>query len=221
MLQISKIKRDLAGVMGKPLIDLLFLTTKIESKGFEKIKPVISSKKLIFAVWHSRILLFSYLYKGIDGVAMVSQSEDGEIVAKILQRQGHKTVRGSAKKGGGLALSRLIKILKEEKKVGLIVPDGPLGPRFKAKLGVIIIAKKTGYPIVPISFSAKRIKVFASWDRFILPFPFTECRAVYGDPVYVPQDAGRDEEKNCLIRLEKELCRITSDADHYFGHRIT
>ncbi|MEA3280805.1 MAG: hypothetical protein U9Q38_09440, partial [Thermodesulfobacteriota bacterium] len=86
--------------------------------------------------------------------------------------------------------------------------------------GIIILAKKTGNPILPISFSAKKIKVFASWDRFILPYPFTKCRAVYGSPLYVPEDADTDEEKRCLIRLEKELCRITLDADRHFGHNI-
>ena len=218
--RISEIKWNFIGIFGKLLIDLLFSTMKIEVEGFEKVKPIILSRKCILAVWHSRMLLVNYLSKGLDGAAMVSKSADGEIAARIIQRQGHKAIRGSTKKGGQQALAKLIKYVNEKKKLCLIVPDGPQGPRYKAHPGIIILAKKTGYPILPISFSARKIKVFASWDRFILPYPFTKCRAVYGNPVYVPEDADADEGKRCLIRLEKELCRITVGADRYFGHNI-
>ncbi|MDO9565347.1 MAG: lysophospholipid acyltransferase family protein [Candidatus Desulfaltia sp.] len=220
MNRISEIKWNLVAIFGKLLIDLLFSTMKIEREGFEKVKSIISSRKVIFAVWHSRILLVAYLYKGLNGLAMVSRSKDGEIVAKIIQKQGNEAVRGSTKKGGLHALSMLIKKIKEENKPGLIVPDGPQGPRCKVQPGIIILAKKTGYPIVPISYSAKKIKVFASWDRFILPLPFTKCRAVYGAPIYVPQDADKNEKKKRLMLLENELNRITSDADRYYGHNI-
>ncbi|MEA3414731.1 MAG: lysophospholipid acyltransferase family protein [Thermodesulfobacteriota bacterium] len=219
--RIFDIKWNLVGIFGKLLIDLLFSTMKIEKEGFEKVKPIISSGKVIFAVWHSRMLLFAYLCKGLNGTAMVSKSKDGEIAARIIQRQGHEAVRGSTKKGGLHALSILIKKIKEKNRPCLIVPDGPQGPRCKVQPGIIILAKKTGYPIVPISYSARKIKIFASWDRFILPFPFTKCRAIYGVPIYVPQNASENEEKRCLMLLENELNRITSDVDRYYGHNLT
>lgn len=218
--RISDIKWNLVGIFGKLLIDLLFNTMKIERQGFERVKPIISSGKVIFAVWHSRMLLFAYLCKGFNGTAMVSKSTDGEIAARIIQRQGHEAVRGSTKKGGLQALSKLIRKVKEKNKPCLIVPDGPQGPRCKVQQGIIILAKKTGYPIVPISYSARKIKIFASWDRFILPFPFTKCTAVYGDPVYVPQNVDENEGKRCLMLLEDELNRITYDVDRYYGHNL-
>jgi len=220
MNRISEIKWNLVAIFGKLLIDLLFSTMKIEREGFEKVKSIISSRKVIFAVWHSRILLVTYLYKGLNGLAMVSRSKDGEIVARIIQKQGNEAVRGSTKKGGLHALSMLIKKIKEENKPSLIVPDGPQGPRCKVQPGIIILAKKTGYPIVPFSYSAKKIKIFASWDRFIFPLPFTKCRAVYGAPIYVPKNADEKEEKRCLMLLENELNRITCDVDRYYGHNI-
>ena len=188
---------------------------KIELKGFEKVTPYINSRKCIWAVWHSRLLLLNYLSKGSKGTAMVSGSKDGEFVVRILKRQGHEAIRGSTTKGGIKALSSLIKNLKEKQRPGLIIPDGPQGPRFKAKLGIIILARETGYPILPFSYSAKKIKVFASWDRFILPYPFTKCLGIYGKPLFVPRDADRNELNRCLILLEKELCRLTSEADSY------
>jgi hypothetical protein len=218
---ITEIKWNLVGIFGKLFVDLLFATTRIESVGFENVQQLVSSRKFIFAIWHSRILLVSYLYKGTDASILVSQSGDGEIIARILQKQGHETIRGSTKKGGLRALAGLIKRLREREKFGVMIPDGPQGPRFKVQPGIIILAKKTGNPILPISYSAGKIKVFGSWDRFILPRPFTTCRVVYGVPIYIPADADKSEETRCLLRLEDELCRITFDADRYFNHRIS
>ena len=215
-----EIKWNLIGILGKLFIDLLFFTARIEFVGLEKLLPIIQSRKFIFAFWHSRILLVGYIYKNFNGAALVSQSKDGEIIAQILQRQGHQAIRGSTSKGGLRALACLIKEIKGKQKPGAVIPDGPRGPRFKAQPGVVTLATKTGYPILPVSYSARKIKIFQSWDRFILPYPFTRCRLVYGHPVYVPQDADKDIEKTCLTRLENELCKITRAADRYFGHNI-
>ena len=125
--RINEIKWNLIGIFGKLFIDLLFSTTRIESIGFERVRPLISSRKFIGAVWHSRILLLSYLYKGLNAAILVSGSEDGEIVARIIQRQGHEAIRGSTTRGGLRALSRLVKTIKERNRVGAVIPDGPRG----------------------------------------------------------------------------------------------
>ncbi|MBU4259109.1 MAG: lysophospholipid acyltransferase family protein [Desulfobacteraceae bacterium] len=193
---------------------------KIELRGFEKVRPIINSRKFIWAVWHSRLLLPNYLSKGLEGTAMVSSSEDGEFVARILKRQGHEAFRGSTTRGGLKALSALIKKLKEKQRVSIIIPDGPQGPRFKVKLGIIILARETGYPILPFSYSAKKMKVFSSWDRFILPYPFTKCVGIYGNPLFVPKDADKNDLMRYQNLLEKELNCLTLEADSYFKHRI-
>jgi len=115
---------------------------------------------------------------------------------------------------------RVIKKLKEKQRPGTIIPDGPQGPRFKVKLGIIILARETGYPILPFSYSAKKIKVFASWDRFILPYPFTKCLGIYGKPFYVPKDADKDDLMRYRNLLEKELNCLTIEADSCFSHKI-
>jgi lysophospholipid acyltransferase (LPLAT)-like uncharacterized protein len=86
---------------------------------------------------------------------------------------------------------------------------------------VITLAKKTGYPIVPVSYSARRVKVFNSWDRFLLPLPFTRCRVVYGRPLTVPANADAEAFSACRLSLEKELWRITAAADRFYGHVIS
>ncbi|MBU3980114.1 MAG: lysophospholipid acyltransferase family protein, partial [Proteobacteria bacterium] len=214
--KLVEIKWELIGILGKLLIDILFYTTRIELKGFEKVEPIINSRKFIWALWHSRLLLPNYLSKGLDGTAMVSGSEDGEFVARILKKQGHEAIRGSTTRGGIKALSALIRKLKEKQRPSIIIPDGPQGPRFKVKLGIIILARETGHPILPFSYSAKKIKVFASWDRFILPYPFTKCIGIYGNPLFVPKDADKNDLMRYRNLLEKELNRLTLEADSYF-----
>jgi len=210
----------LVGWLGKCLVDLIFGTMRIGTLDFERVRPVIASRRFILAFWHSRILMISYLYKGWSGAALVSKSKDGEIIAQILGRQGHDTVRGSTSRLGVRAMTRFIKTLKEEVRPGAVVPDGPRGPRFKVQPGVITLAQKTGYPIVPVSYSAKKIKIFASWDRFVLPYPFTEGRVIYGTPISVPgKGNGQNHEVYCT-RLEEELNRITKTVDRYYGREI-
>ena len=217
---ISEIKWRLTGILGRLIIDLLCATTTIESEGLKKIAPILGSGKFIGACWHSRIIFFSYIFKGWNLVILVSKSKDGEIIARILQNQGHETIRGSSSRGGLRALAKQIKILKKQQRPGVIIPDGPRGPRHKVQPGIITLAKKTGYPIVPFSYSAKKIKIFSSWDRFILPYPFTKCRIAYGDPIYVPEDTDKNSYDLFKTKLEKELCRITDDADRSFNHII-
>jgi len=217
---VKELLWNIIGICGKILIDCLFLTTRIDKKGSEKVEHIIHSGRYILAVWHSRILLVDYLFKHVDGVAMVSSSKDGEIAARILQRQGNKAVRGSTNKGSVRALSGFIKKLNDRSRPAIIVADGPKGPVYKVKPGIIFLSKKTRYPIVPISYSAKRIKVFSSWDHFILPYPFTKCKVVYGDPVFVPENIKKDEICCYANKLEDELCEITNSVDQYFNHKI-
>ena len=218
-------KRDgfkwrLVGWLGKGLTDLICGTMRIRVVDFDKARTEIESRRFIFVFWHSRILMVSYLYKGWGAAILVSKSKDGEIIARILKRQGHEPIRGSTSRHGVRALARLIKILKEEIRPGVVVPDGPRGPRFKVQPGVITLAQKTGYPIVPFSYSASRIKIFASWDRFMLPYPFTEGSVIYGTPISVPWKIDTDGQEVYRMRVEEELNRITKTVDDYYGHTI-
>ena len=216
----SGLKWWLAGWLGKGLVDLICGTMRIRVVDFNKALAEIESKRFILAFWHSRIVAISYLYQGWGAAILVSSSEDGEIMAQILQRQGHETIRGSTSRHGVRAMAKLIKTLNETIRPRGVVPHGPRGPRFRVQPGVITLAQKTGCPVVPISYSAKRIKIFASWDRFILPYPFTEGRLIYGRPISMPSKLDVEEQEVYRVRLEEELNRITRKVDHYYGHEI-
>lgn len=215
----KELKWRLIGRGGKLLIDGLFAASRIEVRRCPAVTELLASRRFILAFWHDRILLVSYALKNWQGAIMVSDSADGEIIAQILQRQGHLTVRGSTGKGGMRALGHMIRAMRTENRPGGVVPDGPQGPRHKVQPGVIYLARKTGYPIVPVTYSAKQRWVFNSWDRFIVPRPATRCLLLFGRPVHVPPDEGEAQIARSSHELEKELMRITLAADRHFGHR--
>ncbi|MBI9075592.1 MAG: lysophospholipid acyltransferase family protein [Desulfatibacillum sp.] len=215
----KRLKWRLVGILGKFVIDALFFTCRIRIKGYEAARPVMERKPFILAFWHSRILMVSYLFKGWNAAIMVSASEDGEYIAQVLQRQGHDCVRGSSTRHGIRAMASMVKKMQNGQPAG-IVPDGPQGPRQKLQPGVISVARKMGVPIVPITYSAKRRKVFSSWDRFILPKPFTETLVIYGKPVMVPSEMAPHEFEAKRQEVEDELNRITARAENEYGHEV-
>jgi lysophospholipid acyltransferase (LPLAT)-like uncharacterized protein len=216
--QATGLKWRLIGFAGKMLIDFLFLFSPIEKKGHRAVARLIGTRRFIFAIWHSRLLLLSYIYKRLDATIMVSNSADGEIIAQVLQRHGHKTIRGSTRKGGMRALMQQIMDMRTNGRPGVVIPDGPQGPRHKVQPGVILLAQKTGCPIIPMAYSSKRRKIFNSWDRFMLPYPWTRGVITYGRPIEVPAKADAETIQDCVFQLERELNRITAQADEYFGH---
>lgn len=215
-----KAKWKLIGFGGKLLIDLIFAGSRLTVQGRRPIAQLLESRQFIMAFWHSRILLVSYMHKGWNAAIMVSNSADGEIIARILQLQGHTTVRGSTRKGGMRALIRIAEKVTTQRIPACVVPDGPQGPRHKVQPGVIILARKTGFPIIPVTYSTKYRKEFDSWDRFILPCPFSPGLMIYGNPITVSADADMRTVQSCQNKLEQELNRITISADDYFGHHF-
>lgn len=214
------IKWRLIGLAGKILIDFLFLFSPVEKKGYSAVARLIDTRRFIFAFWHSRILLLSYNYKRLNASIMVSNSADGEVIAQVLQRHGHKTIRGSTRKGGLRALMHQIADMRTQGRPGVVIPDGPQGPRHKVQPGVILLAQKTGCPIIPLAYSSRRRKIFNSWDRFMLPYPWTRGIITYGRPIEVPPKADAEAIGRCARQLELELNRITAQADEHFGHRF-
>lgn len=205
------------GLLGDLLVRIVFGTSRREEAGFaETIGLLDRTTPVIGAVWHSRILMFSYLYAGYGAAVLVSASRDGEIIARILARQGFEPVRGSTSRGGRRALAALVRRLRRGQSA-VIIPDGPRGPRCRVQPGIVALAQKTGAPILPMTYSARRGHVFHSWDRFLLPAPFTRCRAVYGRPVRVPSDLDAEGFEATRRRLEDELNRITAEADRACG----
>ena len=122
---------------------------------------------------------------------MISQSRDGEIVARMCKHNGWHAVRGSSSKGGREALKKMITNLREAKLAGHIV-DGPKGPSGKVKPGTIRLAHITHAVIVPVSVSAEKAWYFNSWDKFLLPKPFSKVRLGFGKMIKFDRTKDRD-----------------------------
>lgn len=203
--------------LGWLFILLLGKTLRIEIKGEESLKRLHKEgERVIYAFWHGRMFLPTYRLRNQNIYALVSKHRDGEYLARLLHHLGSRTIRGSTSRGGGKALLLMARKLKEGF-AGAFTPDGPRGPIYKAKSGVIHLARKTQMPIIPLSSGANKKKVyFDNWSKFILPRPFSRGILIYGEPIRVPPKASRRIIKEKTQELEKALNRLTGEADHYF-----
>lgn len=167
----------------------------------------------IVTFWHGRMFLLPFVLREYaEKVAvLISRHRDGELIAQIVERMGFKTVRGSAGKGKGgeRAFKEMVKLI-EKGYIVAITPDGPRGPREVVKPGVAKLAVKTGAPVYPLTFSAEWKFRLNSWDRFLVPLPFSKCRVVLGEPIN-PQ-AFRSEE-SLRSEIELKLRELTEKAD--------
>ena len=207
-----------APFLAKCYLKLLALTSKVEIVNQEAmIELKKKSEGAIYAFWHGRLIYMAQLRKTIplhrnDIVTiLISQHKDGELVARLSEKMGMQVVRGSSTRGGEAGMKALIRAIRKTG-YGAVTPDGPKGPRHKAQSGIILLAKLTGYPIMPATYSWKRKKFLSSWDRFLVPFPFSKGILIYGNPIWVDRDADNLDEYT--LTLEEELNRITEEADN-------
>jgi lysophospholipid acyltransferase (LPLAT)-like uncharacterized protein len=135
---------------------------------------------------------------------ITSQSRDGEYIARFLKRFGFGTVRGSSTRGGVKALVEMIRLMRNGMSMAFTV-DGPRGPRREAKTGAVLLAKKTGNPMLPFSVECDRFWTIGSWDRLQIPKPFTRARFIVSSPIYVPEDADDNLIEQKRIELQTAL----------------
>ena len=216
----EQFKYKCIGILGKYLIDLLFLTIRFENRVSPKTGQMLQNGEGIYAFWHSRLLLMDHVGRNMELIVFISQSKDGEIISQILKQQGSIAVRGSSTRGGMRAIIEALRLLKEKKRICAITPDGPQGPRFRAQPGVILLAQKTQMPIIPMIASASRAKIFNSWDRFMLPLPFSKYVVMDGTPVVVPKEMDDAMLREKQLELEEEMNQKTKLLDREFGYKI-
>lgn len=172
-------------------------------------------KNVIYAFWHGRQFLMFEACRGSGIMIPASESRDGEIQAGILKRFGFSVVRGSSKRKGDRALLGMVEGLRKGKDVAIAV-DGPRGPVYEAKQGVVYLAGKLNKPIVPGITSAKRFWILEKiWDKLMLPVPFTRGVLVYGEPILV-NGVSEGELETKRRALQESLNAVMREADDYF-----
>jgi lysophospholipid acyltransferase (LPLAT)-like uncharacterized protein len=153
-----------------------------------------------------------YCYPGPRIVVLSSNHRDAEALVRILRKFGIEQARGSTTSGGATGMRQILRKVAEGCDVGL-TPDGPRGPRRRVQPGVVAVARFTGLPIIPVTFSAAPARRLRTWDRTLLPKFFSKGVFIYGDPVTVPRDATVELQEEKRLALETELDRITDLAD--------
>ncbi|HEX4823329.1 MAG TPA: lysophospholipid acyltransferase family protein [Candidatus Polarisedimenticolaceae bacterium] len=198
-------------------IRLLHATMKIEVRGAEALAAARRDPgKYILCFWHSRFLLMPYSYPGPRIVVLSSLHRDAEALVRILRKFGIEQARGSSTRGGMSGMRQILRKVEDGCDVGM-TPDGPKGPRRRVQPGVVAVARFTGLPIIPVTFSATPVRRLRSWDRTMMPKLFSRGLFIYGTPIVVPRDADEAEQERKRLALEAELDRITDAADDAIG----
>ena len=150
----------------------------------------------IICFWHNQVLALSYAFtRNIceKSTGMVSRSRDGQAIAEIMMSRGFSVVRGSAQKknkdkGGARAFIESLRVLRQKNKLMCIVPDGPRGPIYKAQPGAVALAKKSGKQLIPVGAHYSRSISLPTWDKLIIPLPFSNMVIEFGEAVDVEND---------------------------------
>lgn len=205
------------------MIGLYRLTCRLERVG-DLDGIVKQPDPVLLTCWHQDLLFtFAYLtrYARRRPIAvLVSQSKDGEIAAGLLSWFRFIPVRGSSSRGGAAALSELLRRVKEDRSIGVIVCDGPRPPARVAKPGIITLSRLTGRPIYMLRSWATRQYIFKkSWPRLALPLPFSRIVVMIEGPLSVPPEADEEEEERLRLELQDRLNRLAAASEEYFSKR--
>ena len=177
-----------------------------------------AGKRMIFTSWHGRIFMSTYHFRDRGIVVMTSRNRDGDYMARVIERFGYGTARGSSTRGSVGATVECLRAIKNGRDVGFTI-DGPLGPRYVAKRGAAYLARKSGNPVVPFNISADRKWVMRSWDHFQIPMPFSRAVVLYGDPIFVNEDASEEQIQAAEVQVQQSLDELRDRSDSWWGRR--
>jgi lysophospholipid acyltransferase (LPLAT)-like uncharacterized protein len=169
------------------------------------------TENYVGALWHNRLLLISYVLKRFaphrPGAGLISASRDGDLIAPLVERFGFQAVRGSSSRLGATGMLELVGILAAGRDV-LLTPDGPRGPVYELGPGIILLAQKSGAPIQPINLEFSSCWRLNSWDRFILPRPFSKVRVIFGPLHHVKSTNTPEEFEAERVRVQDAMMAL-------------
>jgi lysophospholipid acyltransferase (LPLAT)-like uncharacterized protein len=200
------------------VIRLLGPTLRYEVMGWQHAERVYASKKqIIWAFWHRVIVPIVWWYRNHGVVIMNTTAFDGQWTRKVIEWLGFGTAQGSSSRGGLRGLAVMAKRLGEGVDCGFTI-DGPRGPRYVAKPGPVILARKTGCPVMVFHIGVDRGITFEkTWDLFLLPKPFARAVILFAPPIYVPPDANPEALESKHAEMQRELERVRDIAEFWFS----
>jgi lysophospholipid acyltransferase (LPLAT)-like uncharacterized protein len=211
----SRVKRWQAAAIsgvGYPLIASLGATLRWRTDGLEHFDAIAArGQQPVLAFWHGRILSATYYFRRRGIVVITSENFDGEWIARIIERFGYGTARGSTSRGARKALLQLTRDMAAGRAAGFTI-DGPRGPARVAQPGAVWLAKATGNPVVPFHLEASRAWTLRSWDRTQIPKPFATVALAVGEPIDVAPDADDAAIEGARQELERRLMALEGRA---------
>ena len=186
-----------------------------ESAGSEHLEKIYrADARAIFTCWHGRIFPATWYWRNRGIVVMTSLNFDGEAIARTIRKLGYGAARGSSSRGGLRALAGMVQEVRNGNDVGFTI-DGPRGPRYIAKQGPAILARKTGAAIFCFHVALKRKIQFNSWDHFQVPYPFTRAMVFEAAPIWIASDADEDQVRDCRDEMQRVLDGLKKDGDSW------
>lgn len=200
----------IASLFGPTLIRLSGITWRVKYEGTEELaRARQGGNPVLFCFWHSRLLGLCYTHRYRNIGIMVSKSFDGEWISRIVTRLGYRVFRGSASRGGAAAL---LEMIKEKSGDLALTVDGPRGPAEKVKPGILTLAVHTGLPLVPIGYSATRVWRLKSWDKFMVPKPFSTVTVRYGPAIPLPREITNENMAATILEIENGINRVSDQC---------
>ncbi len=198
------------------LLRLWFATCRVTEHGLQNRQEVDRGGSIVAVFWHYCLVYVFYHLKDDRAAVLVSASDDGDYIARLARCLNFETVRGSSNRRGLLALKELLAHLARGTHVGM-VGDGSQGPPLVAQAGSVLLASRSGAPILPIAWSASRTLTFNSWDHTCIPQPFSRIDFHYGTPITVPPGVDREQIEHYRLRLEEEMNGLYKTAWALYG----
>ena len=168
-------------------------------------------ENFIGALWHNRLLIFPLVLRRFfptrNGAALISASRDGDLLTDAIRRFGFDVVRGSSSRLGASGLFQLSNVLAGKRDI-VITPDGPRGPAYELGQGVIFLAQTTGARVLPLNLEYSSCWRVKSWDRFIIPKPFSKVRVIIGQPQQIRSTTTPEEFENERLRLQNAMMSL-------------
>jgi lysophospholipid acyltransferase (LPLAT)-like uncharacterized protein len=202
--------------VGTWLLRVLASTWRIRYRDDAPVRQLrVDRTAFVYALWHGHLLPLVWTHRNLDVGVLISEHRDGEIIARVVERLGFRSIRGSTSRGAARALITLSRELSEGRSVA-ITPDGPRGPAREFAPGALVAAQRANAPIVPVAVFASRAWYLESWDRFVIPKPFARVVVAYGPPSYVRADSPREaaQQASAFQRLIDEAAERARGEAH-------
>lgn len=173
---------------------------------------------VILVAWHGRALMLPFFWNHKKPLnALVSLHRDGRMIAGLLEKFGLGTIGGSSNENASGAALELMRSLKNDTAI-CIIPDGPRGPRMHMTKSPVYYAQKTGKPLVGITYSVSKAKfINKSWDKMMVPLPFSKGIVKTTEPLFIPKDATAEQLAAYQAQIEDMLNTINYDCDNAMG----